>query len=239
MNLNAEFKTIAELDLDSIKVKLMHKESGEGWSLEQANAVEFEYRRFLCIIKLFPDAQTAPLLAVDTFWHYHILDTMKYAADCEQIFGYFLHHSPDKGLRSEDDEAVHNRSGARMQELYEATFGEPYVRQGEGHAVTASSQSETTWCTPATPKAAAWCTPATPKAAAWCTPATPKAAAWCTPATPNAAWYTPATPKAAAWCTPATPKAAAWCTPATPKPAAWCTPATPRAAWRPVFAEAA
>jgi hypothetical protein len=32
---------IAELDLDPIKVKLMHKESGEGWSLERANAVEF------------------------------------------------------------------------------------------------------------------------------------------------------------------------------------------------------
>ena len=25
---------IAELDLDPIKVKLMHKESGEGWSLD-------------------------------------------------------------------------------------------------------------------------------------------------------------------------------------------------------------
>jgi hypothetical protein len=141
MNTNTQFDMIAELDLDPIKVKLMHKESGEGWSLEQVNAVEFEYRRFLCLMKLFPHEQTAPLFDVDIFWHYHILDTMKYAADCEQIFGYFLHHFPYAGLRGEDDEAAHHRVGSRMQELYEATFGEAYIRQEEGHAAT----TKTAW----------------------------------------------------------------------------------------------
>ena len=136
-SLNAEFNTIFELDLDPIKVKLMHKESGEGWTREQVDAVEFEYRRFLCLMKLFPHEQTAPLFDVDIFWHYHILDTMKYAADCEQIFGYFLHHFPYTGLRGEDDEAAHERVGARMQALYEATFGEAYIRQEEVSAGTA------------------------------------------------------------------------------------------------------
>ena len=129
MNSNAELNMIAALDLDPIKVKLMHKESGEGWSRTQVDAVEFEYRRFLCLMKLFPHEQVAPRFDVDIFWHYHILDTMKYAADCEQIFGYFLHHFPYSGLRGEDDEAAHQRIGARMQELYEATFGEAYIRQ--------------------------------------------------------------------------------------------------------------
>lgn len=137
MNSNAELNMIAELDLDPIKVKLMHKESGEGWTLAQASAVEFEYRRFLSLMKLFPHEQVAPLFDVDIFWHYHILDTMKYAADCENIFGYFLHHFPYTGLRGEDDEAAHQRVGARMQELYEATFGETYVRQQAVRAETA------------------------------------------------------------------------------------------------------
>ena len=119
---------IAALDLEPIKVKLMHKESGEGWTLERANAVEFEYRRFLVLMKKFPDEQTAPLVDVDTFWHYHILDTMKYAADCDAVFGHFLHHVPYIGLRGEDDEAAHVRVGMRMKELYEHTFGEDYVR---------------------------------------------------------------------------------------------------------------
>jgi hypothetical protein len=123
---NKEVKAISELDLDPIKVKLMHKESGEGWTLEYANTVESEYRRFLYLMKMFPNEQTAPLFDVDVFWHYHILDTMKYAVDCETVFGYFLHHFPYIGLRGEDDEAAHQRIGVRMQELYEETFGESY-----------------------------------------------------------------------------------------------------------------
>ncbi|NRR33283.1 glycine-rich domain-containing protein-like [Oxalobacteraceae bacterium] len=122
------FQAIADLDLEPIKVKLMHKESGEGWSLDQVNAVEFEYRRFLYLMKTFPHEQTAPLFDVDTFWHYHILDTMKYASDCQAVFGYFLHHFPYIGLRGEDDEEVHHRVGERMRELYEETFGESYLR---------------------------------------------------------------------------------------------------------------
>ncbi len=129
-----DMSAIAALDLDPIKVKLMHEESGEGWSLEKANAVEVEYRRFLILMKLFPQEQTAPLFDVDTFWHYHILDTMKYAADCEHVFGYFLHHFPYIGLRGEDDEKAHHRVGERMRELYEATFGEGYGAALQGTA---------------------------------------------------------------------------------------------------------
>jgi hypothetical protein len=126
---NEEFSVIEALDLDPIKVKLMHEESGEGWSLEYANAVEFEYRRFLYLMKKFPNEQTAPLFDVDVFWHFHILDTMKYAVDCEQVFGYFLHHFPYIGLRGEEDVEAHHRVGERMRELYEETFGEGYARQ--------------------------------------------------------------------------------------------------------------
>jgi hypothetical protein len=118
---------IAALDLEPIKVKLMHHESGEGWTLERANAVEFEYRRFLYLMKQYPHEQTAPLVDVDTFWHYHILDTVKYHADCDAVFGHYLHHFPYIGLRGEDDEAAHVRVGQRMKELYEATFGEDYA----------------------------------------------------------------------------------------------------------------
>ena len=128
MNTNAynQFKAIMELDLTPIKIKLMHVESGEAWSVEKVNAVEKEYRRFLCLMKMFPEEDTAPLVDVDTFWHYHILDTMKYARDCEQAFGYFLHHYPYVGLRGEDDEQFRLDSAERMRTLYEATFGDAY-----------------------------------------------------------------------------------------------------------------
>lgn len=128
MNLEDLFAPIAALDLDPIKVKLMHQESGEGWSLAHADAVEFEYRRFLYLMKQHPNEQAAPLFDVDVFWHYHILDTMKYAADCEAVFGYFLHHFPYVGLRGEEDLEAHHRGGERMRELYERTYGEAYLR---------------------------------------------------------------------------------------------------------------
>jgi hypothetical protein len=141
MNANDLFKAVMQLDLEPIKMKLMHVESGEGWSLEKANAVEKEYRRFLCLMKMYPEEDTAPLVDVDTFWHYHILDTMKYAADCEQAFGYFLHHYPYVGMRGEDDEQFRLDSGNRMRDLYEATFGEAYpgaaAEAGAGDVATA------------------------------------------------------------------------------------------------------
>ena len=139
------FQAIADLDLEPIKVKLMHEESGEGWSLQKANAVEFEYRRFLYLMKTFPQEQTAPLMDVDTFWHYHILDTMKYAVDCQAVFGYFLHHFPYIGLRGEDDVEAHHRVGERMKELYEATFGEDYVRAETAYSGATVQQAQTAY----------------------------------------------------------------------------------------------
>ena len=118
-----DFAPIAALDLDRIKTKLCHVESGEGWSRARADAVEVEYRRFLYLMKAFPAEQTVPSVEVDTFWHYHILDTMHYAADCEAAFGYFLHHDPAVGLAGDSAAPERFRRAARMNTLYQATFG--------------------------------------------------------------------------------------------------------------------
>jgi hypothetical protein len=125
--------TINTLDLDCVIAKLMHAASGEGWSRERADAIALEYRRFLWLMKNFPHERTAPMCDVDTFWHYHILDTMKYAADCDQVFGYFLHHFPYIGMRGEDDLTAQEAAGERMQELYEQAFGKrQYARAVDG-----------------------------------------------------------------------------------------------------------
>jgi hypothetical protein len=187
---NNDFAPIAALDLNPIKTKLMHKESGEGWSLGYANAVETEYRRFLYLMKAFPHVQTAPRVDVDTFWHYHILDTLKYARDCEQAFGYFVHHYPYLGLEGEDGVEMQQQAGQRMRELYESTFGVSYVRPMRTDGVVEAADVQTALA-PAMPQAAnsAWCFgPDIAKAAdvktAWCFgPDNAKAAdvktAWC------------------------------------------------------------
>ena len=118
-----EFAAFEALDLTPIKMKLMHVESGEGWSALRADAVETEYRRFLFLMKKSPDAEASPTVDVDIFWHYHILDTMKYARDCEALFGYFLHHYPYVGIGADTDEGKQVHAGERMHEIYEAEFG--------------------------------------------------------------------------------------------------------------------
>ena len=129
-------QAITNLDLAPIKSKLMHK-SGESWSQAKADMVETEYRRFLYLMKTFPDASIAPGKTVDIFWHYHILDTMKYAVDCDAVFGYFVHHYPYLGISGEADDAEqHERAGSTMRALYEQVFAAADV-----HALTVESSA--------------------------------------------------------------------------------------------------
>lgn len=114
---------IETLDLDPIKVKLMANE-GEGWSRRQADEADLMYRRFLYLSAKYPSQSIVPNRIVDIFWHAHILDTRKYAEDCEHIFGYFLHHFPYFGMRGEQDARELERAFAESNRLHAAEFGQ-------------------------------------------------------------------------------------------------------------------
>jgi hypothetical protein len=242
MLMNKDSEAIEALDLTPIKTKLMHVESGEGWSRARADAVEVEYRRFLHLMKKYPNEQISPTVDVDTFWHYHILDTMKYAVDCEQTFGYFLHHYPYVGIGDDASPDEHEAAGERMHALYEAEFGEPMEARTPAQAWCASAVrfGSAAWCAaPGTPAANAWCASAVTNAkTAWCAaPGKPVANAWCASAVKaKTAWCAaPAKPMANAWCASAVTKAkTAWCAaPAKPVAHAWCASAVKNArmAW--------
>lgn len=229
MNANDQFKAVMELDLEPIKVKLMHVESGEGWSLEQANAVEKEYRRFLCLMKKYPHEDTAPLVDVDTFWHYHILDTMKYAADCERVFGYFLHHNPYVGMGGEADEQVRIDSGERMRELYEATFGDAYPAlradvAGQSAAYCgAAVKPDSAYCGAAVKAQTAYCGAAVKAATAYCGAAVKAQTAYCGAAVKAETAYCGAAVKAqTAYCGAAVKAATAYCGAAIKARTAYC-----------------
>jgi hypothetical protein len=146
------FEEIAALDLEPIKTKLMHGKSGEGWAPERVAAAEREYRRFLFLMKKHPDELVAPTTEVDDFWHQHILDTAKYADDCQKVFGYFLHHYPYLGLLGEADAARRLAAGSRMRVLYEQSFGlaehdaAGAARPGTGYCAVARADLRTAYC---------------------------------------------------------------------------------------------
>jgi hypothetical protein len=143
-------KAIAGLDLEAVKHKLMHSKTGAEWPRERVDAAEEEYRRFMLLMKMFPEELAAPSLDVDRFWHHHIIETAKYARDCETVFGYFLHRYPNFGM-GEQDASPRLRAGARMRELYREVFGvqddksgaEPDSTTSFAVAVRSRSQIET------------------------------------------------------------------------------------------------
>jgi hypothetical protein len=128
-------KAIAGLDLEPIKLKLMRGKPGAAWSRERVEAAEKEYRRFLFLMKMFPNELTAPSMDVDRFWHHHIVETAKYARDCEAVFGYFLHRYPYLGLEGEDP-ARRLQAGARMRELRREVFGAQAEGLDDGEQAT-------------------------------------------------------------------------------------------------------
>ena len=220
MNTNNVMNAIAALDLEPVKTKLMHVASGEGWSRSKANALDVEYRRFLYLMVAFPEEQTAPTVDVDTFWHYHILDTIKYAADCEKTFGFFLHHYPHLGMEGEHDVGAQLRGGERMRELYEQTFGQAYIR-AEAYGEAPGAQAA--FCQKVTGAQAAFCQKVTGAQAAFCQNVTGAQPAFCQKVTgAQAAFCQKVTGAQPAFCQKVTGAQPAFCQKVTGAQAAFC-----------------
>ena len=128
------FVGIFSIDLSMVKLKLMDTDEGTGWSAEQCERVELEYRRYLTLSRQYPNKGVVPSKMVDAFWHFHILDTQAYAEDCQKVFGYFLHHYPYFGMRGEEDAQALGEAYDETLSLYESHFGPPavdiWVREG-------------------------------------------------------------------------------------------------------------
>ncbi len=210
MNKNTETQTVEKtvaaifaLDLEPIKFKLMSKEDGYGWSKEQADHYEQEYRRFLALVVKYPDETIVPSVSVDKFWHAHILDTMKYADDCEKVFGYFLHHYPYFGLRGEEDAARQEEAVAAGRRLYEKEFGGVGTEKAAYCALAADKAAYCALAADKKAEAAAYCAVAADKKA--------EQAAYCAVAADKAAYCAVAADKkveAAAYCAVAAGKKA-------------------------------
>lgn len=115
---------MTKLDLEPIIFKAMDPEEGYGWGLEQAFQISEEYRKFLYLCITERDTGVVPSKQVNQFWHLHILDTQKYAEDCEKFVGYFLHHFPYFGMRGEQDAKNLIRCWEETKALYVRVFGQ-------------------------------------------------------------------------------------------------------------------
>jgi len=117
-------RRIDALDLEPIVFKLMHPEPGEtALSLARADQDVALYRCFLKLCVLHPDTTIVPTRQLDHVWHTHMLDTAKYRADCDQVFGFFLDHFPYFGFRGEADRRAWQEDFAHTRHLFRQHFG--------------------------------------------------------------------------------------------------------------------
>lgn len=115
------------LDLSNVRMKLADSDEGPGLDAESIALMEQEYRKFLALQMLYPDADIVPCKIVDEMWHRHILDTAAYREDCAAIFGRFLDHFPYFGMRGEADATALHEAYADTVDRYRSAFGEPPV----------------------------------------------------------------------------------------------------------------
>jgi hypothetical protein len=102
----------------------MHPEQGEtSLTLARADQDVALYRCFLKLCVLHPGATIVPTRQLDHVWHTHMLDTAKYRADCDWLFGHFMDHFPYAGLRGDDDRRAWLDDFARTCGLFEEHFG--------------------------------------------------------------------------------------------------------------------
>jgi hypothetical protein len=113
--------SVQHLNFDVIKQKIL-LEPEVAWDRDDCEFIESEYRRFLTLALRYPDRHIVPTKLVDTFWHYHILDTQKYYSDSEAVFGGILHHYPYFGLGGPDAKLALKTAFEETKQLYRETF---------------------------------------------------------------------------------------------------------------------
>ena len=85
---------VNDLNLDRLVWKIMKDPFKPEMTEDDVLLAVKKYKRFLNLKIKYPELNLVPTDDIDMIWHAHILDTENYAKDCENLFGYFLHHLP-------------------------------------------------------------------------------------------------------------------------------------------------
>lgn len=124
-------ESITNLDLGYLGRKLLdddvfeaERRSGERlWEEARVACAVQEYKQFLALMLWYPEANLTPSDDIDDVWHTHVLNTARYQADCQAIFGCFQHHFPTFGASEEVQEA-HTKDRDETLKAFEKAFGE-------------------------------------------------------------------------------------------------------------------
>jgi len=119
---------IRDIDFSMLIYKICTPSPGQAiiWEPDVAKEATEIYKNWLWLIRKHSKSYPVlpPSVEIDEIWHHHVLDTLKYASDCQAIFGQFLHHYPYFGMRGERDLSDLHTSFEITQRLYQEEYGE-------------------------------------------------------------------------------------------------------------------
>jgi hypothetical protein len=115
--------SLNNLDLQAVARKLGN--SGVSmWTVQEIELAIARYKMFLHLKFLFPDMELVPTQEIDEVWHAHILtNTYQYMVDCQNLYGYILHHRSDVSITDEAQQQSPEMAFATTQALFEEIFG--------------------------------------------------------------------------------------------------------------------
>ncbi|WP_240702392.1 glycine-rich domain-containing protein [Trinickia terrae] len=215
-----QWQVIDTLNFERMKQKMLHGKRSM-WTAETLARAEAGYRRFLKLAVKYPHMPVVPSEAVDEFWHAHILDTQRYAADCERIFGAPLHHNPYVGIDGPEDEARLMRMAEETNALMASEFS---AEQADAAYCAVSAEGKAAYCAVSASGKAAYCAVAASSKAAYCAVSASDKAAYCAvAASSNAAYCAVSAPEKPAYCAvSASSSDAAYCAVAAAGKPAYC-----------------
>jgi len=124
-----------QIDLSPINAKLQYENRHSGATKRSSRPKPTTAISWRCIC-CTRWRRLVPNKILDEYWHQHILDTRKYAADCETTFGFFLHHDPYFGIEGEEDRQLNLEAFAVTQQIWEEAFGVPLLGESNPCSTT-------------------------------------------------------------------------------------------------------
>jgi len=101
---------IAQVDFSEVVRLLTEIPGGFRYPILQVRDALCLYKRLLTVNGLHWGCRAVPSPSIDVIWHAHLQLTEKYDADCQHMFGAFLHHDPLFGTRDQPDREKYARA---------------------------------------------------------------------------------------------------------------------------------
>jgi len=129
---------VRSLKISSLVDQLNHSPRSANWTEKEMRKTIAQYFAFLYLVDHYPNLALVPTQNIDHIWQCHILDTEKYAMDCQILFNRFVHRFSFLEFSYEDDRNQFSQ-GKRQNNLAASVLTQVLFRKHFGCTMQQSS----------------------------------------------------------------------------------------------------